>query len=227
MMPVEPSTPPVEPVKSPGNWGMSFLMLFLGILLGAGGLWGYQYWSAKQVAPTPSPVATPTPEEAILPTPNITAINGIFTDKTDKFLFKYPTSLSVVTEDIAGVSPPFTGNPQFIVTLTDNSSMPGTDAAFNGFSIYLMSDLNGLSFKDYLNQEVQTEKDSPRGISDTKITYMTVNGLQVAFINPESSVRRYFIDLPNNKVISINVIYTTSKFLNTIDQILSTFKFTQ
>ncbi len=104
-----PTTPvthvePVEPVKPVNNWGVSFLMLLVGILLGAGGLWGYQRLSARQVTPTQSPTASQAPNGDL-------ASWKTFTNTKYNYSFKYPVNFSVSTE---GNTNPVTANGIFI-----------------------------------------------------------------------------------------------------------------
>lgn len=82
-----PAAPIVPPIKT--NWGMLFLFLILGILIGAGGLWGYQkYFSSSSNQPisysTPSPAPTATPSS------NRITRNGDVITVENKFSFVLP-----------------------------------------------------------------------------------------------------------------------------------------
>jgi len=175
---------------------------------------------AQPVVSSPifSPTATPT--ETADPTANWKTYSG------NGFMFKYPSSLTDL-KDQGGVSGPWTGNPQSIINLGDNSTIHwGTDAPYDGFSVYLVSKLVSVSLLDYLNKEVETAKNSPRGIKSSTITETSLGGQAAAFIDNETVHREYFVSsLDGEKIVVFSRINSTDNFLNTFDQILSTFKF--
>lgn len=213
-------TPPLPPQKpNPWVWiGVCVVMLAVGI--GIGLFLAKNIYPPLQILPAP----TPTPVAIADPTANW----KIYTDPSNTFSFKYPMNLTDL-KDQGGVSGPWTGNPQSIINLGDKMTIRwGTDAPYDGFSVYTVSKLVSLSLLDYLHKEVEAAKNSPRGIKSGTITETSLGGQTAAFIDSTVIHREYFIPSPDGKkIVVFSRINSTDSFLNTFDQILSTFRFVE
>lgn len=195
-------------------------IVILAVGIGIGLLLAKDIFPPLQIlpAPTPSPIATVDP----------IANWKTYTDPLNTFSFKYPMNLTDL-KDQGGVSGPWTGNPQSIINLGDKMTIRwGTDAPYDGFSVYTVSKLVSLSLLDYLHKEVEAAKNSPRGIKSGTITETSLGGQTAAFIDNTVIHREYFIPSPDGKkIVVLSRINSTDSFLNTFDQILSTFRFVE
>jgi len=95
-----PVSPPIPTAPTPKtNWPVSILFLILGILIGVGGLWGYQNYlpllinKPVEIA-TPSPIATATTD----PTANWKT----YADPKGTYSFKYPDDWKLTLNQIGG-----------------------------------------------------------------------------------------------------------------------------
>ena len=144
------------------------------------------------------------------------------------FSFKFPSNLSDLKNQ-GGTSATWAIRPLSLINLGDKATIQeGSDAPYDGFSVYVIPNLGTLSFDDFLNKEVQVASDRPRGIESTEITKITVGNQPAAIINYGYGVgiKGYYIQSSDNKsVIVLTRTNKTDNFLITFDKILSTFKF--
>ena len=92
--------------------------------------------------PSPIPSTTPTLAPSITNAPTMISGWGIYTDPIYGFSFQYPTS----NQTCCSISGPMTGEVQPIITLADEATtIPNTDAPFDGFAIYVVTNSNGLT----------------------------------------------------------------------------------
>ena len=223
--PVIPTPPLPEPPKQNGLKFVILAMALLIIILAGLVIYLFQMQTHSQPIisnslPTamPSPTSTPIDETANWKT---------YTDSNKKLTFKYPSNLSIAKNNEVGISSSTNGNPKEIDTFVDKSTIhQGTDGPFVGFAIATI-DIPS-SFDAFLTKEVNTEKSSPRGIYNEKINPLTLStGYQAAYIDSEMNIRRYFIF---NSKTNTAVVFSTASgspvLLDIVNQILSTFKFT-
>ena len=89
---IEPTTNPTVPVQPKGRWLTSVALLFVGLLLGVGGVLAYQKLpNVKQETPVPSPTSWATPDP--------TADWITYTNSKYNYSFKYPAGWSITFED--------------------------------------------------------------------------------------------------------------------------------
>ena len=229
---VEPPPPPVNPAppgipahKSSPIFVIALIVLLIAIL-GLAGYFLYTKYSGDSVSnEAVSTVVTPVPVIAT-PVPDPTANWKTYTSSKSQISFKYPINLTELSETEAKVPGPVTGNPIFKTTFGDkNTILPNTEAPFDGFSIYEVdtSKINGFSFNSYLDTELKEVQSSLRAASEAAIVKVANN---ISYIDTEKNIRNYFILSPDSKKIEVfSRIDSTTAFLTTFDNILSTFEF--
>ena len=151
-----------------------------------------------------------------------------YSNANANLFLKYPSEMSEMFATEGGVSGPILGNVNLVVSFADKSTVrSGTDAPFDGFSVDEIEVAKlGMSFDSYINKEVEAVKSHPRGMSTATAVKTSIGNQNFTYIDSETTIRRYFILSPDNKRIAIfSRVNSTAEFLNTFDQILSTFKF--
>lgn len=212
-------------------------LLVLAILVIGGFAFGGYYLGTNNIllplgkaSPTPTETlsAVATPESTATPTPDPTAGWKAYNNTKYQFTLKRPTTLDEFDEKVAVVSGSLTTKPEFITTLADKSTFQeGTDAPFDGFSIYYIKSLGTLTFDKYIEAEVKAVKASARGLKDAKSTKVTIGGVDGYSITSETSITRFFVPTPDGKsVIVLSRSNKSTDFVSTFNQILATFKFT-
>ncbi len=99
--PTSSSYSPPAPKPSGSSNGLMIIMVVLVIvLLGATGLFAFQNYQLRQQYA--SPVASATPVTKALATPDPTANWILYTDKNNKYSFKYPSDWEIITATDAG-----------------------------------------------------------------------------------------------------------------------------
>jgi hypothetical protein len=197
------------------------ILILLIIVLAVVGYFAYKnYKSTVTSSPTPSVTTTSIPISSA--SPSATLNWKTYENTNAQLSFKYPAQITEMLDTEGGVSGPVSGNANPIVSFADKTTVhSGTDAPFDGFSIYEIEvDKLGTSFDTYITNEVNAVKSSP--------VKVLIGSQNYTYIDSETNIRRYFILSPDNKrIIIFSRINSTTGFLNTFDQILSTFKFTQ
>lgn len=199
-------------------------ILLIIISLGAAGVLAYQNYQLNQKL---SKVSYTPASSSPSPTNDPTADWRSYTDPVNSaYSFKYPNNFTLPGDKEVNISLPLTGNPNEVALAADGTTWKlGTDAPFDGFNVSVVT-LGNLSFDNFVVNEVNAEKNSPRGILSTQTYKMTVDGQPAAYIESEANIRRYFILNKDNKTAIVFSTATRSEsFLKIMDQILSTFKF--
>lgn len=211
----------------------SLILLLVIISMTAGYFFGKKQISVQSInrlTPTstvPTSVISSTSKQIPTQTLKIDETEGwkTYTNSNAQISFRYPSSLSEMLITEGGVSGPILGKPNLVISFGIKATMSlGTDAPFDGFSIYEVEpDKMGMLFEEYINKEVEAIKNSARGNPNASVIQSTIG----SYIDSEVNIRRYFILSPNKKRIAVfSRINKTSQFINIFDQILSTFKFT-
>ncbi len=173
-------------------------------------------WQLTAIKTPPTSIITPTL------TPDPTANWQTYIRQDYGFSFKYPPHFS----DKGIISGTFTGNPLFIASFSDPSTVIlESDAPFDGFSVYFVSNPSS-SLETYLATELEAHKQSPRGLFSSSINSIKVDNKSASYVDIEQQIRRYFIPISSDKLIVFSVIRTSDDFLVTFNHVLSTFKFT-
>jgi hypothetical protein len=209
---VSPS--PKKPCCKPIIW------FGIGVIITAligGGVWFFLNMNNSQpISINPSPVAS---ASAIL---DATAGWKTYTNSDYGFSFRYPQSLD---SNIGGIAGPYTGTSSPVTSLSDSRTIrEGTDAAFDGLNVYVVSDMKIASFDDYITQEqtamIQSVNAFMQGAEKIKFS----NGQALV----TNSRGYYYLPFPDNKkVLVIVYIQANDSFKTIFNQILSTFKFTE
>lgn len=218
---MEVSAPPVQagkttlnqpPVKTKvasarkTNWRVSFILLILGILIGAGGLWVYQnYFVDKTATPTDNSDST-TPEEDSS-TPDPTADWETYTNTEYGYSIKFPE--------------------RFTTQLNEADALV-REATPTARALYIYEKGEEES---YLNRYVdisyyQVKPSYPE--TDWVTQEVTVNGIKAQKLSPKSPNAKfevYIIELPS--IVGVLEIYVSSDNAKKDEatQILSTFEF--
>jgi hypothetical protein len=88
----KPSTPPMATIQPKGRWLSSIVLLFVGLILGVGGVLAYQNLpNVQQETPVPTPTSSVTPDPTL----------GwkTYTNSKYKYSFKYPADWAITSED--------------------------------------------------------------------------------------------------------------------------------
>lgn len=244
VQPIQPTTTPVPPVVAPAITPVqpksSQLPIVLLSLLSLTFLSGMVYFyiqtqSLKQVANPPTPTTSPstqTPNPVLesttpspTPTDNTTSGQQTYTNTKYGFTFKYPASLSSNEGVVGG---PYTGTPIAIKTFSDPATLrEGTDAPFDGFTLYVITDTKANNFKEYMEKELLAAQNNPYGDGKN----ITVNhGFAGSSIAINSNITQHYRPSSDEKTIIVFSEIKSSdqnNFAKSFDQILSTFKFTE
>lgn len=231
---------------SPHNLPRSVLVgILIFVLLSATAYGAYWYTKNYLVVPSSQSIISNAPSEVPQSKTSFSNLNNqttpvpvdetanwkTYTNSKFNFSLKYPPSLV----KCCGISGPISGNPEEIITLGSSSKAGrGTDAPFDGFAIYVETNLSNLKLSQYISQEKQallgiykaSEGKDPtgRGIE----SMFMIAGRQGTILKNYSwdDVTRYYVNFPDEKKILVFAkIKVNGTFDTTFDQILSTFKF--
>lgn len=148
-----------------------------------------------------------------------------YTNSKYNFAFKYSNVLSSQTGLVSGS---YTGTSTLIRTFSDPSSIrSGTDAPFDGFSLYVVTDLKASTFKDYMANELIAAQNSPYGNGKNITLNNDFAGSSIAISPNITLVYRPSSDEKTVVLFSESKVSDQDNFANMFDQILSTFKFTK
>ncbi len=231
MEPIPPTQPLAEPITAPETPKSKFLLWVLGgiLLLGVGVVAGVLL--SKHLYSKPTLLPTPSPAAEVIATPNPTANWKTYSNTQHNFRFKHP-NLDDLTNTIGIAGPQDTTNLKPVVQFANKSTiMPGTDAAFDGFAVYVVPNPQKYTLSQYVNSQKQsltTMFKQFRGSDyndQTLETSLTVGNQQaILFTNTGDHVDRVYVSFPNNQqFLVIGKVQLNNN--NTFDQILSTFKF--
>lgn len=168
---------------------------------------------------TPSPIATPSP------TPNPTANWKTYTDNKYNFSIKYPPHIATGS---AGVSGTFANTPVLVESFSDPKTVrEGTDAPFDGFTIWFSNIPSGMTFEKFIDNELKLMSQSPFAPTDKLVKEpIKIGDLEGYAITFSSTTRYHYFPTPNGKsVIEISRMFVNQEFLGFFDQTLSSFKF--
>lgn len=179
----------------------------------------------KQLAaiqkPTASPTALTASPSPAAETTDPTAGWRTYSNSEFGFSLKYPADFG----NQGVIASPFTGDSKFIQSFSDPSTVrEGTDAPFNGFSVYAVSNMNTSDLNEYINNEIQAMNayEYSRMQNPKRITITGGSALV-------TDIQGYYY-LPNkegNKLIVLVYLQANDTFKPVFNQILATFKFTQ
>lgn len=218
--PTAPVIPPVQPA-SPPKKPFPFLLLFaIIILIAFSGSIAYLFAQnmvlRQQLAnlqASPSPIPTP----AIVADP--TADWKTYTGSEIGFSFKYPANFG----NQGLIAGPFTGKSSFLQSFSDPLTIrDNTDAPFDGFSVYVVTDMKTSSVDQYLRNElsVMNENEFSRMQGARRQEFSGGTALVT-----DSQGYYYFSTPDPQKFIVFVYLQANPSFKQTFDQILSTFKF--
>ncbi len=143
-----------------------------------------------------------------------------YTSSKYNFSFKYPPSFG----NQGLIAGPFTGKSEFLQTFSDPLTIrEGTDAPFDGFSLYAVMDMKTDSFDQYLRNELKI-------MNENEFSRMQ-GARQQPFSGGTALVTNtlgyYYLRTPDKQKLVVFVyLQANASFKPTFDQILSTFKFT-
>ena len=218
--PTIPSTPPVSPVV-PSSKPKSRSMLLVGgiVILGIGFTIGLFFdknpYLTSQISPTP----TPSPAEVSTKEGDPTANWKTYTNSDFSFSFQYSPSFG----NQGLIAGPFTGRSEFLQSFSNPLTIrEGTDAPFDGFSLYVVMDMNTDSFDQYLRNELKI-------MNENEFSRMQ-GARQQSFSGGTALVTNtqgyYYLPTPDKQKLVVFVyLQANASFKPTFDQILSTFKF--
>ena len=173
---------------------------------------GYKNHFSKSKTVSPSPIA---------PT-NSTSSWKVYTNLKYGFTFEFPPNFS----NQGAISGPSTGVSTGLISLTDPATVKfGSDAPFDGFSVYIVTDLKGLTFDKYIAKEIQSMNAAKYTGMRNPIQTEGINGTRLISRNGQQAY--YYFPTPDKKMIVV-FAYLESKpaFKQTFDQVLASFRFT-
>jgi hypothetical protein len=231
--PVQPQNQPVDPLPQtpPPTQSSSLpiiiLSVFVVLCLAA---IGYLFWQNQQLMmrltsnkiPVPVQIPVSQAEPSFVPTmADVTANWKTYSDAKYEFSFRYPQNLSSKTGTVAA---PYTGVSVPITSFSDPKTVrEGTDAPFNGFSMYVVTDMKATSFDAYVSQELTSMNQSVNAFMQGAKKVSLTNGQALA----TDSRGYYYLPFPDNKqVLVFAYIQADRTFKPDFDRILSTVKFT-
>jgi hypothetical protein len=172
---------------------------------------GYKIYSVK-TRPLPTPIATVNPMAGWL----------TFSELQYNFSFKFPSNFGQQGE----ISGPTTGTVSFVRSFTNPKTISNKAGAyFDGFSVYIVTNLKTASFDKYINREIAAMNAAKfTGMKNpTKVTL--TNG--VALVSMDGKQAYYYLLRPDKKTIVVFAyLQADSAFKETFDQTLSSFEFT-
>lgn len=157
-------------------------------------------------------------------TPDPTLNWKTYTNTKYNFSFRYPSNFG----NEGTISGPYSiksSDSVGIMSFSDPDTIrEGTDAPFDGFSIYYVEDLNAQSFEEFLSNE-KTSMDNAAYASMTGAKRILLDNKGVAFVNDTRGYYYYPLNSDQN-VLVLAYIQKDNNFRSIFNQILSTFKFT-
>lgn len=236
LTPIAPEVTPQIVVEQPKQ--SNFLVILLSVLLLISvliaGFFAYQTQklvkelqgirSEKKTAPvaTTEPIAEPIATNSATVTSDPTVNWKMYTN--EKYTFKYPPRL--MQDKNGKVGGTFLGDPKITVSFADQLTVrDGTDAPFDGFTVYQIYNTED-SLENFIKKEIIARKNSPRGILEEKFKTILAANKTIYYIDAEQNIRQYFIPSINNSIILFSTVRQTDSFILDLNQILSTFKFT-
>ncbi|CAN5315308.1 hypothetical protein BH10PAT1_BH10PAT1_1420 [soil metagenome] len=144
-----------------------------------------------------------------------------YTNSQYNFSFQYPNYLSSKNGVVAG---PFTGTNTAIQTFSNPATISqDTDAAFDGFSLYVVTNTQSSSFKEYIGKESSAQQQISGGDGEN-INLETTN----ASITVSPNIYLFYVPSRDEKTVAVFSVSKTneSNFVHDFEKILSTFKFT-
>jgi hypothetical protein len=181
---------------------------------------------------TPSPTEPPTLTASATSTTFLISGWESYTDPNYGFSFQYPPSdLNCCT-----ISGPMTGETHSILTIANPSTTtPGTDAPFDGLAIYVVTNSEGLTLQQYVEQEKTAQIEASTIVSggsfvpsgtDRMITVDGQTGVEIRGYSWDG-IPRIYIPFPGNNQFLVIATLEKSEgsFDQTLEQILSTIHF--
>lgn len=185
------------------------IILFLIVLVVAGHSGYKNHLFTARVSPTPTA------------TPNPTANWTTYTNTKYNISFKYPAGFG----NQGSISGPATGTSVGLRSFTDPKTIQmGTDAHFDGFSVYVVTNLKSASFDKYINKEIVAMNAAKFTGMRNPTKIQLTNG--ISLVSKDEGQAYYY--LPNSDQSEIAVfayLQADASFKQTFDQVLSTFKF--
>ncbi|MBI2310083.1 hypothetical protein HYU89_04275 [Candidatus Collierbacteria bacterium] len=176
------------------------------------------------------PVSSPTPEP-VAPAVDPTADWKTYTSISYGFSFKHPN----MDEKCCGISGAVSNNPANVIVLADiSTTTPGTDAPFDGLSVYAVEKGN-TTFSQYIEKEKAALKKQFEIMADPgqphmgKVVENIVSGQKAVSLVDYSwdRITRTYFEHPNGKyILEVSKTEQSPGHFKLFDQILSTFKFT-
>ncbi len=234
-----PPQQPTEPIVSKPHRLFVLSLVIGGAVILLAGLIGGFYLAKKQstlplvvkTIPTVTPSLSPTPV-----TQDETANWKTYSNTQYGFSFKHP-NLDDLTNTIGIAGPQdTTNNLKPVVEFADKTTikMPNTDAAFDGFAIYVVSNSQKYTLSQYIELQKKSltimseEFQGSSYVDQTQQLSLSVGNQQAVLLtNTGDHVDRVYIGFPDNsQFLVIGKIQSNNRFNDTFNQILSTFKFT-
>jgi len=223
----------VVPIEKKSPVLVILLVLILLVSIGASGFLFYQNMQLqKKIDGMKVAAVVPLPEASVSPSPVVMVdpTNGwkTYTNSDYKFSFMYPSGYG----NDGTVQSPYTGIYKNVIAVSDPASIQqATDVPFDGFNVYVVSDMKATDFSQYMANEVTALQNSPYGLDSVKGNgkqAVTVNGTSGYFIDVNSFLRLYYLPTSDgNNVVVFSRSMGSTSFSTTFDQILNSFKFTQ
>ena len=221
---IPPSNQETVQRKKSNKWPIIGLTIFALTALGVTGVFAYQNYQLKQKddSQKDNPVISPKPTEAPLPTPTSdpTANWLTFTQKDICYSFKYPQEIAFNDEDIVRLS---------LVGPTQKEDTEFYDGLSLTFSLPLK--IGNLSLNDYVDDKIEeVEKGGVAEITKSKKAVLVneINGYTFTVQGLGTFQNIFLQSLDKTCTVEITnatIDPTNQGYQQTIDKILSTFKF--
>lgn len=217
---------------------LPLILIGLALILAAGfggAYLGKFLYAPKTPAGGPATIqTTPTGTPSMMPTIDPIASWKTYTNTQYGFSFRHP-NLDDFTDTVGIAGPQEITNPKPVVQFADKSTitMPNTDAAFDGFAVYVVPNSKKYTLSEYVRSQREAltkmfKEFRGSGYNDQtqESSFIIDNQQTVLLTNTGDHVERVYVIYPDSqKFLVIGKIQTNVNFKNTFDQILFTFRF--
>lgn len=168
-------------------------------------------------------VSSPSPKTNTTNSTDLLSDWQVYTNSKYGFTFKFPGNLG----HQGAVAGPSSGTSDVIESFSDPKTIrEGTDAPFDGFSVYVVTDLKANSFDKYIDNEIKAMDSSEYSKMQNAKKLTFDKGVVLTSTNADMAY--YYLPTEDGEnVIVFAYIQANTSFKNIFDQIISTVKFMQ